>query len=111
MSSFLMGGVKAAYRGVTDAAGVVKDAAVSTFSSNIPVATKAYFFPLSKKENSFAQVILVGLRNLAPYHFQPIQNPFIEFEVSNESRREFTVTRTSKKCVLFSSPNTTLYID
>jgi hypothetical protein len=47
---------------------------------------------------AWIEVIVLGLRNLAPYNFQAVQNPFLELIVENvDGTKQKTCTRNSKK--------------
>jgi len=48
--------------------------------------------------DAWIEVIILGLRNLAPFNFQAIQNPFLEFVVEDgNGSHQRTCTRNSKK--------------
>jgi hypothetical protein len=54
-------------------------------------------------------MVVLGLRNLLPYNFQAIQNPYLEIETGNEhgGKPEITITKTSKK----PSPNNANFLE
>ena len=55
--------------------------------------------------DAYVEMIVIGLRNLQPYNFQAIQNPYLEIESPQESgKTNVTVTKTSRKPTP-SSPN------
>ncbi|MFN9939278.1 MAG: hypothetical protein ACK56I_07365, partial [bacterium] len=48
-------------------------------------------------EEWFVEVIVLGLRNLAPYQLTPIMNPFLEFDCGDKARStDFRATKPSK---------------
>jgi hypothetical protein len=48
-------------------------------------------------EDWFVEVIVVGLRNMAPYQLTPILNPFLEFDCGDKTRStDFRATKPSK---------------
>ena len=53
---------------------------------------------MDEKETKKAriEIILVGLRNLAPFHFQPIVNPFLEIDFTSYKPRSGWLTFVSK---------------
>ena len=47
--------------------------------------------------DAFVEVIAVGIRDMAPYNFLPMQSPFLEIEIDSFGTRQVTTTTTSKK--------------
>ena len=66
--------------------------------ANDPYPPPAPIIPQVKP--AFIEMIVVGLRNLAPYKFQSMVNPYLEIEAGTaygEKKAEVTVTKASKK--------------
>ncbi len=47
--------------------------------------------------DAFVEVIAIGIRDMAPYNFLPMQSPFLEIEIDSFGNRQLTSTTTSKK--------------
>jgi hypothetical protein len=55
--------------------------------------------------DAYVEMIIIGLRNLQPFNFQAIQNPFLEIELpQDDGKTSVTVTKSSRKPTP-SSPN------
>jgi hypothetical protein len=52
---------------------------------------------IPKCKDAFIEVIAVGIRDMAPFLFQPMQNPYLELEIESFGTRYKAITKKSKK--------------
>ena len=55
--------------------------------------------------DAWVEMVVLGLRSLTPYHFQLMQNPCLEIEVSNAGKEPTIVTTNNSKKPNTSNPN------
>jgi hypothetical protein len=74
---------------------------------NNPHSDKIKNPPLSitpETKDAFIDIIAVGMRDMAPFHFQPIQSPFLEIELMSTGNHYLQATAPSKRPTA-SNPN------